>query len=81
MPFLTAVASGGGAASYAPALSEVSRLFVIANYGSAQGYDNDDGSAYDHSHHNFFYQADGFKMFERARQRTRSAPGAGAARP
>ena len=44
MPFLTNIASGGGEASYAPALNEATALFIIANYGSAQGYDNDDGS-------------------------------------
>ena len=34
-------------------------MFIIANYGAAQGYDNDDGSSYDHTRFNFFYQADG----------------------
>jgi len=62
MPFMHNVASGGGAASYSPALSETTGMFIIANYGSSQGYDNDDGSNYDHTRKNFFYQADGFKM-------------------
>ena len=57
MPFLHNIASGGGAASYAPALSETTGMFVIANFGSSQGFDNDDGSNHDHTRRNFFYQA------------------------
>ncbi len=67
MPFKHNIASGGGEATYAPALSETVGMFIIANYGSSQGYDNDDGSNHDYSHHNFFYQADGFKMVRGAR--------------
>ena len=66
MPFMHNIASGGGAASYSPALSETTGMFIIANYGSSQGYDNDDGSNYDHTRKNFFYQADGFKMVRSA---------------
>ena len=62
MPFMHNIATNGGQASYAPALSETVGMFIIANYGSSQGYDNDDGSNHDWSHDNFFYQADGFKM-------------------
>lgn len=62
MPFLHNIASGGGAASYAPALSETTGMFIVANYGSSQGYDNDDGSNHDHTRRNFFYLSDGFKM-------------------
>jgi hypothetical protein len=62
MPFLTSIASGGGVASYTPALTETTGMFVIANYGGAQGYDNDDGSSEEHIRNNFFYQADGLKM-------------------
>lgn len=58
MPFLTRVASGGGAASYAPAPTETKGNFVIANYGSSQSFDNDDGSNYMHTHDNLFYQSD-----------------------
>jgi len=67
MPFKHNIASNGGEATYAPALSETVGMFIIANYGSSQGYDNDDGSNHDYSHHNFFYQADGFKMVRGAR--------------
>ena len=73
MPFLHNIASGGGEATYAPALSETVGMFLIANYGSSQGYDNDDGSNHDHSHHNFMYQADGFKMVSSAHRPPRAA--------
>jgi hypothetical protein len=73
MPFKHNIASGGGEATYAPALSETVGMFIIANYGSSQGYDNDDGSNHDYSHHNFFYQADGFKMVRGARWLPRRA--------
>ena len=56
-PFATQIRSGGGAASYAPALTDTHHSFIIANYGSSQGFDNDDGSNYFRTHHNFFYQA------------------------
>ena len=39
MPFSTQISSGGGAASYTPALTETTGMFIIANYGSSQGYD------------------------------------------
>uniref|UniRef100_A0A7S2S791 Right handed beta helix domain-containing protein n=1 Tax=Mucochytrium quahogii TaxID=96639 RepID=A0A7S2S791_9STRA len=35
--------------------TEISRNFIIANYGGSQGVDNDDGSAWYNIHHNFFY--------------------------
>ena len=41
MPFLTEILTPG-TPSYTPAMSETSRMFIIANYGAAQGYDNDD---------------------------------------
>jgi hypothetical protein len=44
MPFISNIGTNGGAAPYAPALSETTGMFIIANYGAAQGYDNDDGS-------------------------------------
>ena len=62
MPFLTSIGTDGGAASYTPALSETTGMFIIGNYGSAQGYDNDDGSNHDLTHGNYFYSCDGFKM-------------------
>ena len=63
MPFAQTLGSGGrGVPSYMARLhSETSASFIIANYGSSQGFDNDDGSAFFHTHHNFFYTADGFK--------------------
>ena len=73
MPFLTTIASGGAVASYSPAHTETTGMFIIANYGSSQGYDNDDGSNYEYIHHNFFYQADGLKMcVGGARRRSRT---------
>jgi len=41
MPFLTNIAGNGP--SYSPALTETSKIFGIANYGSSQAFDNDDG--------------------------------------
>ena len=41
-PFLADV---GGPPSYAPRMSSVERNFIIANYGSSQGFDTDDGSS------------------------------------
>jgi len=35
---------------------------IFANYGGSQAFDNDDGSAWYHTHSNVFYSADGFKM-------------------
>jgi len=46
MPFKSQISSHDGV-SYAPALSETVGMFIIANYGSSQGYDNDDGSNHD----------------------------------
>ena len=56
---MTKIASGGTTPSYTPAYTETSSSFIIANYGSSQGFDNDDGSNYFHTYKNFFYQADG----------------------
>jgi hypothetical protein len=48
--------------SYIPLRRDISRNFIIANYGSSEGVDNDDGSSWYHIHHNVFYDSDGFKM-------------------
>lgn len=45
MPFLTRIASGGGAASYSLAPTDTAHNAIIANYGASQGFDNDDGSS------------------------------------
>ena len=62
MPLANRVASGGGAGTFANSLTEVSRSMIIGNYGSSQGFDNDDGSSYYNTTHNVMYQASGFKM-------------------
>ncbi len=62
MPFLSLLTSSLESPSFYPALTEASGNFAIANYGAAQGIDTDDGSSFNFIHHNFFYQADGFKM-------------------
>ena len=53
-PTLTRVRNGGGggAPSFQPADTEVTRNFIIANYNSQEAIDNDDGSSGYHSHHN-----------------------------
>lgn len=61
-PFLTDVAAGQQHASFVPATTEIAHNFIWANYGAAQGVDNDDGSSHYWIHDNVFYDADGFKM-------------------
>ena len=61
MPFASRVATGGGDATYAAALSEVHHNFVDAGYGGSQAFDNDDGSAWFHIYSNVMWNADGFK--------------------
>lgn len=53
-PFMTNIKSG--TPSYSPAKTTTTGMFIIANYGSSQGFDNDDGSNNMDTHHNFFYQ-------------------------
>ena len=62
MPLASRVATGGGAGTFASALTVVSNSMIVANYGGSQGFDNDDGSEYYRTVDNFFYQACGFKM-------------------
>jgi hypothetical protein len=40
MPFYTNIATGGGAFSYTPSMTETSNSMIIANYGASQGFDN-----------------------------------------
>ncbi len=40
MPFLTNIATGGGAYSFRPALTETTHSMIIANYGASQAFDN-----------------------------------------
>ena len=40
MPFMTKIRSGGGAPSYDPAFTETTKVFIVANYGASQGFDN-----------------------------------------
>ena len=51
-----------GAATANPQMTEIRSNFIFANYGAAQGVDNDDGSSYYSIHDNVFFDADGFKM-------------------
>ena len=62
MAMASRVATGGGEATYAAAMTEVSRNMIDAGYGGSQAFDNDDGSAFIHTHDNFFVNSDGFKM-------------------
>ena len=48
--------------SYEPVGNEIYNNFISANYGGSQAFDNDDGSSYYNSHHNFWYSSDGVKM-------------------
>lgn len=49
-------------ASFDPAPTEIKQNFIFANYGAAQGVDNDDGSSFYYISENIFFDADGFKM-------------------
>jgi hypothetical protein len=70
-PFLTDVATGEP--SYTAAMSHVTNNFVIANYGSSQGFDTDDGSSYYNISDNFFFMADAWKMdYVSSESRTRN---------
>ena len=59
MPFLTTTT---GKPSFTPLPSHTQHNMILANYGASEGFDNDDGSSWYYTHHNVFYQADGFKM-------------------
>ena len=49
-------------AGFEPAQTLIRRNFIFANYGAAQGVDNDDGSSHYTIDQNVFFDADGFKM-------------------
>jgi|TARA_B110000902_G_scaffold255806_1_gene321638 hypothetical protein len=51
-----------GTPSYKAATNNVNKNFIIANYGSSQGFDTDDGSSWYDIHDNFFFMADAWKM-------------------
>ncbi len=51
-----------GSPSYRAATNNVNKNFIIANYGSSQGFDTDDGSSWYDIHNNFFFMADAWKM-------------------
>ena len=59
MPFLTTVAHG--TASYDSAMTDVHHNFIMANYGAAQGFDTDDGSAWFNIVSNLNWDALGYK--------------------
>ena len=59
-PFLHT--EGGGAPSFTTLPIVVQDNLIVANYGSSQGVDNDDGSSFYNIRRNVFYSADGFKM-------------------
>ena len=48
--------------SFEPSQTFIRRNFIFANYGAAQGVDNDDGSSHYTIDQNVFFDADGFKM-------------------
>ena len=49
MPMASRIATRGGDAVYAAAMSEVHRNYIDASYGGSQAFDNDDGSAFWHA--------------------------------
>ena len=51
-----------GEPSYSAAMNHVSKNMIIANYGSSQGFDTDDGSSWYNISSNFFFDADATKM-------------------
>jgi hypothetical protein len=59
MPLLNTVATGGGAATYGGLQTEVISNYFVANYGGAQGFDNDDGSSF-YTHTSNFVRGAGF---------------------
>ncbi|CAB9520741.1 expressed unknown protein [Seminavis robusta] len=59
MPFLSETT---GVPSFSPLPTETRHNLIWANYGAAEGFDNDDGSSYYYTHHNAYYESDGFKM-------------------
>ena len=59
-PYVTKVRTGKP--SIRPAISEITKNFVLANYNSQEAIDNDDASEYFSTHHNFFvYGGNGLK--------------------
>eukprot|EP00543_Licmophora_paradoxa_P012879 CAMPEP_0202463384 /NCGR_PEP_ID=MMETSP1360-20130828/57965_1 /ASSEMBLY_ACC=CAM_ASM_000848 /TAXON_ID=515479 /ORGANISM="Licmophora paradoxa, Strain CCMP2313" /LENGTH=507 /DNA_ID=CAMNT_0049086269 /DNA_START=1 /DNA_END=1527 /DNA_ORIENTATION=+ len=58
-PFLTRLRYGHP--SFTPETRVIAKNFLIANYGSDQAVDNDDGSSYFHVHHNVWYDSGGVK--------------------
>ena len=63
-----------GEPSYTAAVSHVTNNFVIANYGSSQGFDTDDGSSFYNISDNFFFMADAWKMDYGGRAAQRRTP-------
>jgi len=60
IPYITTLATGKP--SVIPKLRDITRNFILSTYSSQEAIDNDDGSAYYNTHHNFFvYAADGLK--------------------
>ena len=51
-----------GTPSYEAQMNNVQNNFIIANYGASQGFDTDDGSSWYNITHNFFFEADAWKM-------------------
>jgi len=52
-PFFTDLRDPAG--SWNPLFTETSRNIIIATYGGSQGFDNDDGSTWEHIHDNVIY--------------------------
>jgi hypothetical protein len=60
-PFLTTVRDGK-TPSFVPAVNEIRRNFILGTYQTQEAVDNDDGTAYYHTHNNFFaYGGNGIK--------------------
>ena len=51
-----------GEPSYEAQMNNIAHNFIIANYGASQGFDTDDGSSWYNITHNFFFEADAWKM-------------------
>jgi len=56
-PYITTVGLNAPNASIIPQFRNIHHNFMIANYNSQEAIDNDDGSAYYNTHHNYFVYA------------------------
>ena len=58
-PYITNIGLHAPSASVFPKFRNIHHNFMLANYNSQEAIDNDDGSSFYHTHHNFFVYGDG----------------------